>query len=312
MNNNNNSGRAFLIIVLILIFCVVLYLFVASKNNTKTSSGIALNSATGFSPLNTYSNTPDANGNVSNPYPYDFSTPTAPAPTPIIPIRYAPIAVAPVSTPTPTPAVTPETPVQVQEAVQQQAAQATLNKLQASYYDTSYTPPADNAATTDTAATPGSNSSFDYVGGVAGGLAGSAIGMLFGDPVGGSILGGLIGGGGLDKLMGGGSSGAIGGISGAGGLAGGGAVVDFGGTVKKNIRCTCSTSNMMTIQDTSGQQIDLLFTPGVSQATAGANTNGTGQQALGKYTTGGQCMMTGDPCQSQGQPKGTIKTIGTS
>lgn len=124
----------------------------------------------------------------------------------------------------------------------------------------------------------------------------------------GSNLGGLLGGGSMGNI-GGGSGNDSGGNQGGGG----GGSQNFGGSVSKVTRCTCSSSSMLDIDDVRGSQIQLIYTPGSSRLYANYNVNGTGQNVLGTYAGGGQCMvLRGEECESEGNPRGTIQMIGTS
>jgi len=98
-----------------------------------------------------------------------------------------------------------------------------------------------------------------------------------------------------------------------GGGGGSSGTQNFGGSVTKVTRCTCGPSSMLDINDVRGQQISVIYTPGASQLYMDYNVNGTGQNVLGTYTSGGQCMVySGTSCRSEGNPKGTIQLIGTS
>ncbi len=119
----------------------------------------------------------------------------------------------------------------------------------------------------------------------------------------------------LGKLVGiGGSGGGGGGMGGGGfGGGGGGAAQTFGGRVSRVTYCTCSASSMLDIDDVRGQTTSLIYQPGASRLYSDFNVNGTGQNVLGDYTAGGQCMVYhGEDCSSEGSPSGTITQIGTS
>jgi hypothetical protein len=328
MKNNTGSGRMFVIIIGTLAIIALAY-FISSRGSSTTTKTFSSNTPTnGFIPLNSDSDIQQTNSDPLNPYPYDFSTAT---PTRVVTVATAPayhytyVPTPTVNTPVQAPVVDTYTPPVQDQYVEQQA---TLSTLQNSFYINSaqYIPPATDVPidTTQTAttATPltGGPSDFNWTNGLAGGLAGSVVGMFFGDPMGGAILGGIMGGGGLDKLTGGGGGGAAGGIGGIGGGAGGigggstgGPPIAYGGKVTRVTRCTCGPSSMLDINQASGGTIQLIYTPGATTVYSNFNVNGTGQQVLGQYTAGGQCMVTSaSGCTAQGAPKGTLKTIGTS
>ncbi len=108
---------------------------------------------------------------------------------------------------------------------------------------------------------------------------------------------------------GGGGIGALGGLGGGGG----GTTQEFGGEVSRVTQCTCSNSSMLDIKDVRGQTISVIFQNGKSKLFREANINGTGQNVLGTYSSGGSCLVYhGEDCTSEGSPKGTIVNIGTS
>lgn len=137
------------------------------------------------------------------------------------------------------------------------------------------------------------------------GSTGATLGQVV--PGGSSITGtgGSGGGGGLGGIGGGG----FGGGGGGSGIGGG----NFGGKVTQVTYCTCEASIMLNINDVRGSQTQLIYMPGVSQLYANYNVYGTGQEVLGTYTQGGSCLVyVGESCETQGNPSGTIKLIGTS
>ncbi len=106
--------------------------------------------------------------------------------------------------------------------------------------------------------------------------------------------------------------GGFGGL-GAGGFGGGGGSMQFGGRVNRVTECTCSSATMLDIEDVGGQTISLVYQPGASRLYEYYNVNGSGQNVLGTYTSGGACLVyVGEGCESEGQPSGTIQIIGTS
>ncbi|MEN9912654.1 MAG: hypothetical protein RLY66_62 [Candidatus Parcubacteria bacterium] len=110
----------------------------------------------------------------------------------------------------------------------------------------------------------------------------------------------------------GGGIGALGG-GGIGGLGGGGTAMAFGGQVTRVTQCTCGNSSMLDITEATGQNISLVFQPGVSILYREANINGIGQNVLGNYTAGGACLVYhGEDCTAEGSPGGTITEVGTS
>lgn len=119
--------------------------------------------------------------------------------------------------------------------------------------------------------------------------------------------------GGHFGLFGGGGGGG-GGFGGGGG--GGGAVQSFGTMTITNItECTCSASRLLDMQDTNKRTLSLLVTAGSQVKAEAMSMYGirTGTQALGTYTSGGVCeVIHGDECDQQGNPQGSVVTIGTS
>lgn len=115
----------------------------------------------------------------------------------------------------------------------------------------------------------------------------------------------------FNKDSGGGGGIAGGGIGGLGG--GGGTSQQFGGRVTSTTQCTCSDSVLIDIQDVRGQTLSLLYVYGVSETYSYYNVQGTGQNVLGTYTSGGSCLVvSGTSCSTEGNPSGTIQKIGTS
>lgn len=135
-------------------------------------------------------------------------------------------------------------------------------------------------------------------------------GMLFGGGAGGSGGGGIFGGGGG---TGSGGSGSSGGSSTGGGSSGGG-IQNFGGRVTNITYCTCSVSILLDIQDVRGGTKSLLYTPGATTLYNYYNIYSSGQNVAGLYTSGGgTCQVySGNSCQSQGNPQGTMTKVGTS
>ena len=70
---------------------------------------------------------------------------------------------------------------------------------------------------------------------------------------------------------------------------------------------------MLNINDVRGNNLELVYTPGISKLYEYYNVYGTGQNVLGTYTQGGSCMVySGNNCRREGNPRGTISLIGTS
>ncbi len=136
---------------------------------------------------------------------------------------------------------------------------------------------------------------------------------LVAGPIGAILVGSLAGG--ITSLFGGGGGGGGGGGLGAlFGGSGSGATGNFGGKITNVTYCTCSVSLMLDIDDVRGQSISLIFSPGSSDLYADYNVFESGPEVLGTYSQGGgQCQVySGESCNSQGSPQGTIKMIGTS
>lgn len=101
---------------------------------------------------------------------------------------------------------------------------------------------------------------------------------------------------------------------GFGGGGGGGQTSPFGGEVTNITYCTCNASTLLDINDVNQGSLSLLYQAGTSELYAYYNVFGTGQNVLGTYTQGGgSCLVyVGEGCDTEGNPNGTIKTIGTS
>jgi hypothetical protein len=89
---------------------------------------------------------------------------------------------------------------------------------------------------------------------------------------------------------------------------------NFGGRITNVTYCTCSISLLLDINDVRGWTTSLLFSPGFSHLYAYYNIFAAGPEVLGTYIqSGGQCQVyDGVSCNSQGNPQGTIKIVGTS
>lgn len=130
---------------------------------------------------------------------------------------------------------------------------------------------------------------------------------LVAGPLGGILVGSLTGA--ISSLFGGGGGGG-----GLGAIFGSGGSGNFGGKITNVTYCTCSISLMLDIADVRGQSISLIFSPGASQLYEDYNVFTAGPEVLGTYVgSGSMCeVYDGESCNSQGNPRGTIKMIGTS
>jgi hypothetical protein len=119
---------------------------------------------------------------------------------------------------------------------------------------------------------------------------------------GGSSSGGMAAGGLAGALGGGGSS--------SGGASGG--IMSFGGPSTSMVTCTCSANLLIYVKDAKLGVLPLIYQPGATilykmyRPTSGVNM-------LGRYVTGGQCLIyVGTGCSSGGTPMGTMVQLGTS
>ena len=93
-----------------------------------------------------------------------------------------------------------------------------------------------------------------------------------------------------------------------------------GGTITYEEYCVCSANWLIYFQDQStNQQLQLIFQPGVSQTFDAYNIYGEAVEdgyLLGYYPGGGECEQEqGEDCDSEGNPQGIISYlpgIGTS
>jgi hypothetical protein len=130
----------------------------------------------------------------------------------------------------------------------------------------------------------------------------------------GNVIGPAVLGNGGGSSGGGGAAGGGGGFSGGGSIGGGsGATQNFGGKVTEVTYCTCEAAILLNINDVRGNQLQLLYSSAVSKLFANYDVYGTGQEVLGTYTNGGSCLVySGEECNTEGNPNGTILLIGTS
>jgi len=120
--------------------------------------------------------------------------------------------------------------------------------------------------------------------------------------------------------MSGSGGGAMAGMGAAGGGAmaeGGGsgsatAIQPFGGVSTSMVTCTCSSNLLLYVKDPRGYVLPLIYQPGVTILYKMYNPT-VGVNLLGKYTSGGQCLIyVGTGCSSGGTPVGTMVQVGTS
>lgn len=130
----------------------------------------------------------------------------------------------------------------------------------------------------------------------------------------------VIGGNSLvDKVYSYTPSGMLGGGGGGGGAPGsfsvGGssaAITPFGGFVTAMTYCTCSFNILLYVKDPRGPVLPLIYQPGATILYK-MYTPMTGVNVLGRYTSGGQCLVyAGSGCATGGVPLGTMIQLGTS
>lgn len=134
------------------------------------------------------------------------------------------------------------------------------------------------------------------------------------DPLNKNSDGSSSGGAGIGGGIGGGTGSSGGGTSAGGGStgSGGGNVDFFGGSITNVTYCTCSTSVMLDINDkVTNNTLTVVYIPGVSRLYANYNIFTAGPNVIGGYWQGSaQCLIySGNSCQSQGSPRGTIDSI---
>lgn len=94
----------------------------------------------------------------------------------------------------------------------------------------------------------------------------------------------------------------------------GAGALDFGGNIATVVQCTCSPGSQVAIVNT-GRNAQFNGTYLYSPATMvrGKGNVVPGRQILGKYSPGGECLMTAVPkCIELPITKGTMKMIGTN
>jgi hypothetical protein len=303
--------------ILIILFIILFLLFFFSRNQPTQNAPATTGSYVPLNPSSSSFGTSQVNHQTLGNIPYPSTA-----------VPNAPISNAPVQTPI---QVAPQQNYQI-ETVQNIPISsapfitdtvATQNTDYATVPDVVYNPymptlisltPNPNTPSQSTQTTVrksgGGGGSGDNTLGILTTVGVSVIGLLVGGVVG-LAIGALLGGG-LGSLLGGGGGGGLGGL--LGGFGGGGGSGNFGGQITNVTYCTCSgASELLYIQDVaSKQQLQLLYQPG--QSTLYANYNiSQGANVLGSYSGGGQCQVySGEECQSQGNPQGTITMIGTS
>jgi uncharacterized membrane protein YgcG len=118
-------------------------------------------------------------------------------------------------------------------------------------------------------------------------------------------------------MLGGGGSGGGGGGAGSFSVGGGGGssastILPFGGLVTSMTTCTCSFNLLLYVKDVRGTVLPLMYQPGATILYK-MYTPTSGVNVLGKYTTGGQCLIyVGTSCSTGGTPVGTMIQLGTS
>ena len=96
--------------------------------------------------------------------------------------------------------------------------------------------------------------------------------------------------------------------------SGGGSSDNFGGEITDTTQCTCGDSTLLYIDDVRGQSLELIYEPLVTTLYSHYNTD-TGATVMGTYTSGGTCEKYSEEteeCESEGNPDGTISSMGTS
>lgn len=90
------------------------------------------------------------------------------------------------------------------------------------------------------------------------------------------------------------------------------AITPFGGFVTAMTTCTCSYNLLLYVKDPRGPVLPLIYQPGATLLYK-MYTPTSGVNVLGKYTTGGQCLIySGNSCVTGGTPTGTMIQLGTS
>ncbi|HNW71380.1 MAG TPA: hypothetical protein PKZ36_01265 [Candidatus Paceibacterota bacterium] len=84
----------------------------------------------------------------------------------------------------------------------------------------------------------------------------------------------------------------------------------FGGRIVSTQSCTCSDGYQVTVTGPSDYSGTYLYSS-ASEKRAGTGIPG-GSVILGKYSQGGECLITGDPCTELPITKGTIGMFGTN
>ena len=104
-----------------------------------------------------------------------------------------------------------------------------------------------------------------------------------------------------------------GGSSSAGASAGtSAALTPFGGLVSSMMICTCSANTLLYVKDPRGPVLPLIYQPFVT-VLYNRYTPVAGVNVLGKYVSGGQCLIyIGTGCSTGGVPIGTMMQLGTS
>lgn len=86
----------------------------------------------------------------------------------------------------------------------------------------------------------------------------------------------------------------------------------FGGRIVSNIDCSCSFGQQITITGYPATfSGTYLYVPGETQVKGKGNVI-SGKFILGKYSSGGECLLIGEPCYSIPITKGTMSVIGTN
>lgn len=330
-NKRKRKLLFFILLFILAILAFIAYLFFTWKGRPISPTP----DTNGFSPIDrdsTYKPPQEPDIDYAKPLATSTPEPVRPAPSPIAAPTYTPSIPEPTPTPRTEPTfVLPSQPtkktVYEQPAVYTPPQDTTYSPASYQPLDTTYTPDTTKPKQTPPVVTPGTPGKVGFweidkqIWGVVTGLGWT---QLLGD-VGEQVFDMLYSmspNGGTQMTWGqfipGGQStpGTAGGIA-AGGLAGGfggggGGTQNFGGQVTQTQQCTCSGSTMVTIKDVRGQTISLIYQPGASTLYANYNIYSTNVNVLGTYVSGGVCLMVGEPCETTGNPQGTIQQIGTS
>ena len=86
---------------------------------------------------------------------------------------------------------------------------------------------------------------------------------------------------------------------------------NFAGRITETQECTCSEGSQVTIDGGSGHNSQFsgtyLYLPGTTRLIGKSSNVTSGKKIIGKYTSGGECLIEGDPCTTLPISKGTMQ-----